>query len=364
MNSLFRVVIAAAIWLRMAAAEPRNLNRNPIPRQTLAPKHDSREAAPTPTSAPEGKLELRAADLAARTLGMNTCGIVTLPWYTYPLACASTQPCQTASNYMLCGTVVSDRCYDGTAAVCKSSSIGPNTRCWHVHDLLHKTNSMANIRVHSTIMDGTWLPKCVTYYKDIDRNNWIWYLGCQLELHSGLTSIVLVPETVEDNFLDGSQTTLASTDSTASSIDITLTSSTSASASSSVSHNADPSPTSSPASASSDIPAIVGGVIGGVAVVMIGVCVVVWLIVRKKRASRAQDVTSASHNPTQGAQMPSQPEIALSLGHQPQYAGFAERYKYQSVSATSPSLQSEAYLAPSPSPRNTASSGNGVVEMG
>ncbi|KXH58885.1 hypothetical protein CSAL01_02641 [Colletotrichum salicis] len=113
------------------------------------------------------------------------------------------------------------------------------------------------------------------------------------------------------------------------------------------------------------IPAIVDGTVGGIVAVGIGVCVVVWFIVRKRRASRARDSTSSSEDPNQSVQMTSEPEVSIPLDNQSRYSGHEERYKHHSVSAASPSLLSEAYLTPSPPPpRNTVNSGNSPVELG
>ncbi|KAI3559310.1 hypothetical protein CABS01_00380 [Colletotrichum abscissum] len=330
MNSSFLVAIAAAIWLRLVLAEPQHLNGNSIPRPTLAPNYDKYRAAPTTTLTPRNNLNLRAEALEPRVLRINTCGIVTLPWTTFPLACEYPQPCQTDNGYMKCDNIVGRTCYDGTATECRSK-IDLNTRC-------------------CTSSDDQWLPTCVTYYKEIDRDNWVSLLDCQWKAHSGRTSLDFVPASIEDNFLRGTQTALASADST-----ITLMSSTSASAS------APASP--SPASSSSNIPTIVGGAVGGLVAVVIGVCVVAWLLIREKRVSRAQDALSPSQGPTQSAQFSTLPEVSVPENHLPLYPGAEERHKYQSVSAAPPSVLSEALLASCPSPRRTINVNDTPVEL-
>ncbi|KAG7051780.1 hypothetical protein JMJ77_0002396 [Colletotrichum scovillei] len=330
MNSSFLVAIAAAIWLRLVLAEPQHSNGNPIPRPTLAPNYGKYGAAPTTTLAPGNNLNLRAEALAPRALRINTCGIVTLPWTTFPLACEYPQPCQTDNGFMKCDNIVGRTCYDGTATECRSR-IDLNTRC-------------------CTSSDDKWLPTCVTYYKELDRDNWVSLLECQWKAHSGRTSLDFVPASIEDNFLRGTQTALGSPDST-----MTLTSSTSASAS------APASP--SPASSSSNIPTIVGGAVGGLVAVVIGACVVVWLLIREKRASRTRDALSPSQNPSQSAQFSNLPEVSVPANHLPLYCGAEERHKYQSVSAASPSGPSEARLASSPSPRHTINVNDSPVEL-
>ncbi|KAK1721921.1 hypothetical protein BDP67DRAFT_484796 [Colletotrichum lupini] len=182
------------------------------------------------------------------------------------------------------------------------------------------------------------------------EDNWVSLLDCQWKAHSGRTSLNFVPASIEDNFLRGAQTALASADST-----ITLMSSTSASASA----PASPSPTSS----SSNIPTTVGGAVGGLVAVVIGVCVVAWLLIREKRASRAQDALSPSQGLTQSAQFSTLPEVSVPENHLPLYPGAEERHKYQSVSAAPPSVLSEALLASSPSPRRTINVNDTPVEL-
>ncbi|KXH50985.1 hypothetical protein CSIM01_11665 [Colletotrichum simmondsii] len=209
---------------------------------------------------------------------------------------------------------------------------------------------MADSYLLSTSSDDQWLPTCVTYYKELNRDNWVSLLECQWRAHSGRTSLDFVPASIEDNFLHGTQTTPSSSDSL-----ITLTSSTSALASATASP--------SPASSSSNIPTIVGGAVGSLVAVVIGVCVVAWLLIREKRASRAQDALSPSQDPTQSAQFSTLPEVSVPENHLPLYCGAEERRKYQSVSAASPSNLSEALLASSPSPRHTINVNDTPVEL-
>ncbi|GKT53803.1 hypothetical protein ColTof4_05964 [Colletotrichum tofieldiae] len=220
----------------------------------------------------------------------------------------------------------------------------------------------------STKTNSGWLPRCVTYYKDIRRNNWIWYLGCEQDRHSGTTDIVLVAETAETfgasqdvTSMSASETLLISTISSVPSPSTPPeTFSQDSSASSGLQDDADISPATQPNSSSST-PAIIGGVIGGVAVVMIGVCVVVWLLVRRKRASRAKEAPMPSPGPVQDAKTTPYPDAAAQQDpQQPHHAGYEERYKYQSVSTASP-ISHEVYPA---SPRTTAVSRNSVVELG
>ncbi|KAK7441865.1 hypothetical protein Landi51_09855 [Colletotrichum acutatum] len=329
MSALFLVAIAAAIWLRLAFAEPQFLNRNPIPRPTLAPNYGKYEAAPTTTVGPGNNLDLRVEKLAPRALRINTCGIVTLPW-----TCEYPQPCQTDNGFMKCDNIVGRTCYDGSATECRTF-VDLNTRCCYVL---------------STRSDDKWLPTCVTYYKEIDTDSWVSLLDCQWKVHSGRTSLDFVPWSIENDFLDGTQTALASPDSK-----ITLTSSTSTSASPSIS--------TLPASSASNISTIVGGAVGGLVAVVIGVCVVVWLLIREKRALKACDAISASQDPTQRAQMSDLPEVSVPANYRPLHSGAEERRKYQLVSAASPSILSEANPVSSPAPRHTINVNNAPVEL-
>lgn len=207
---------------------------------------------------------------------------------------------------------------------------------------------MANSYLPSTTSDDKWLPTCVTYYKDIGRDNWVSLLDCQWKVHSGRTSLDFVPASIEDNFLDSTQTALASAESTTPAT---------------VSQTTEPSHSPSPVASPSNIPTIVGGAVGGVVAVVIGVCVVVWLLVREKRASRVKDAMPPSQDPTQSAQFSNLPEVSIPANHLPLHSSFEARHKYQSVSAASPSVLSEAYPASSPSLRHIINVNNTPVEL-
>ncbi|KAF6839705.1 hypothetical protein CPLU01_01577 [Colletotrichum plurivorum] len=273
-----------------------------IPRQTGAIEDDVYGVdvgfSPAPTAGPA--LWGRAPDLRVRSLKPDTCGIATLPHSTFAIVCPRDLACQTSGEYMACGTQPVTKCFDGTASQCQpgSPNLGAGTRC-------------------CTASTSGWRPWCVTYYKDASRNDWRYYLNCGRSRHEGSTSIQLIPATDEPAYF--SSTTLTASDPEPAPTETT--------------------PTPEPSSSSgSNTGAIVGGVVGGVAVVAIAVCVVVWLVLRRRRGAKEQGGTPLTQSPEQKP-YGSQP-YPLSVSPQHQYTGHQnQQYAYHAVAPAVPPQQ-------------------------
>ncbi|KAF3806305.1 hypothetical protein GCG54_00006067 [Colletotrichum gloeosporioides] len=103
--------------------------------------------------------------------------------------------------------------------------------------------------------------------------------------------------------------------------------------------------------------AIVGGVVSGVTVIAIAVCVIVWLILRHKRQRKEEYVQPMTPGPLEQFSM--QPYVASPGPGTPRYlSGFYEPEKYQPVPIIDPSSR-EARGSPSISHSRVNDNDNG-----
>ncbi|KAK2730346.1 C6 transcription factor [Colletotrichum kahawae] len=246
-------------------------HENFLPQRTLSSEQHavlSPPAAPAPTPAP--RLRFRNAALAVRAAA-DTCGFV-----SDPFNCSST--CTAVGAYLGCGTSkLITECYDGTATFCSSgASIGESTRCC------------------TDTTDG-WRPWCVDYVKKTTSEKYLTRKGC----YNGFWAINNT--FASQVFLVNDPTDIVKPSTSGVSL-ATLTVVTTIEAT--VSDSLDESSTPTPATTSSasepsqtNIGAIVGGVVGGVAVIALAVCMIVWLVLRRRKGAHKDDPSPTSDHP-------------------------------------------------------------------
>ncbi|KAF9875503.1 hypothetical protein CkaCkLH20_06884 [Colletotrichum karsti] len=267
-----------------------------LPRQTLTVENfQARDPPPATTPAP--KLRSRE-DLSLQhhePLGSNTCGFFTLG-HDHALR---TQMCEDIASectawqsWLGCGYRPHTTCLQGTAPECRSGmTIGSETLC-------------------CTSATG-WLPECQTFLRDEGGLGTKTLLGCRNAAVSWDATVWLhtsAEEALGNTRAAPTTTSSPSTTSTA--------------------------PTTSVAKLSNDgssapVGPIVGGVLGGLAILAIAGCIVVWLIVQRRRgASRPFRWSTAIQELHHGG-----PQTVY---HEPQTEGFEKQSRSQPMSPVSP----------------------------
>ncbi|KAG7051779.1 hypothetical protein JMJ77_0002395 [Colletotrichum scovillei] len=252
------------------------------PQETLAmgfPEHGA-GLSPAPTTAPSE--ESKQMMLEARSLPPHACGVRRLDNGTFETFSCVSNDCYSSGPWFGCRNVLKTECFDGTAPVCQqtTSSLGQKALC-------------------CTRSGPSQLPYCMTLLRPDDSGQKTW-LRCGDPAYSGQKIMVIGTESDDP---DATRTVDPSDTATA---------------------------TSPPSGSSSNSTgAIVGGVVGGVAVVAIAVCVIVWLVLRRRKRSRED-----------GSQVPLTPG-SQSQHVQPYYsqAGYGEHddpYKAQRGPTPSP----------------------------
>ncbi|KAK9420677.1 hypothetical protein SUNI508_00768 [Seiridium unicorne] len=300
----------AALSLPALATEMEHLARQTSPAerfdQAIAPR------APQATPPPQARWAGVDADVLfgrQASLGSDTCGYISGTESFYPLTCGSGYTCTNSGIYRGCcrntacsaSTGYLTTCYDATATECSASSVGVNTLCC--------TYSAS-------------YPYCLTYLWSTTASpgNVFTEFNCDASAFSG--QYFLAAET-------------PSTTSTSSSTSSSGTSSSSTTSSSAVSAPTPSSSTPSSNSGSSNTGAIVGGVVGGVAVLAL-IAFGIWFFLHKKKQHPPQQSQMA-----QSAGYPSPPP--------PGVPGYDPRYSYVGAHGQlSPSAPT--YPSPSGSP--------------
>ncbi|KAF9875502.1 hypothetical protein CkaCkLH20_06883 [Colletotrichum karsti] len=324
------------------------VNENYLPARHTPPSEGIRYGQGTsPVTTPAPKIRFRNANLVPRA-SPDTCGFLQFPISTgiQEYYCVSTT-CVTSGSYFGCTSEPFTACYDGTARICQTGRLGSKTRCC--------TQSV----------DG-WRPWCVAYrMTDLQGTNTL--IGCYNTMLDGMNtnSIFLVSETSLISRLSSISSTPSRTPTPTSSttpitstssisidvaadpttLDRASTSSTPASSTTSISSTISidaesdtSSTTDTPASSSAPVGAIVGGVIGGIAVIGLGVFAIVWLVLRRKRASNKNGPPPPPNQPET-----SQPFIASPFNQQPHHQ--QQQPQYQPQQQPSPPQQSQDHAS-------------------
>ncbi|KAF6832050.1 hypothetical protein CMUS01_07081 [Colletotrichum musicola] len=285
---LMKALPGALAVLRYGQAE--------LPARSTMPAKDARPNSSTqpPAGTPAPRLRGRQTTV----YGPETCGFYNVPdqsqlWY---LSCGEVCNTYSPEKYFGCHKITA--CQDGAAAGNTDAST-------------------------SDMTDSTgWGPYCVTFFKHNGDLGRLTLYGCYQSEYKGNTVFTMAPE--KANQVPATTTTTSpETSSSSSSSAPSIPPSTMPASTSPSAVNERPSPDSSTG-------AIVGGAVGGVAVVAIAVCFVVWITFRRRMESRSrerspsEDQREASH-----AELPGQPKYA-------EIQGKDEHYKYQPVPVGSP----------------------------
>ncbi|KAI0121000.1 hypothetical protein BJ170DRAFT_688417 [Xylariales sp. AK1849] len=291
--------------------------------QAMAPRTPEATAAPFhPRWAAMGMNEL----FDRATTGLDTCGYISASDSYYPLTCGTSYTCTNSGDYRGCcqsslcsaSTNFFTRCYDSTASACSGTNVGPNTLCC--------TYSAA-------------YPYCITYLWSTTASPGAVFteFNCDASRFSG------------QYFLAASTPSTTSSSSSTSTTRTTSATTTSSLATASSSPAAVPIPSESSSSSSgggssTNIGAIVGGVVGGVAVLaLIGLGI--WFFLRKKKQNNTHVAAQEQPQMAQSTGYPSPPPPGA------QGSNYDSRYSYAAPgSQFSPTTQGYPSPAVSPAP--------------
>ncbi|KAL3301460.1 hypothetical protein RB213_002565 [Colletotrichum asianum] len=166
--------------------------------------------SPAPTAPP--RIRFRNAHLDRRA-SENTCGFLVnsaeIAAEPQALFCPSTT-CMTSGSYIGCSPQPYTACYDGSAGICRTGTLGPGTRCWYAFlgdaffiqdERKARPNTtlgfdVTNNRIRSTASTSGWQPQCVNWRME-NPDGEMTYIGCYNTMLSGLNtnSIFLVTDT-------------------------------------------------------------------------------------------------------------------------------------------------------------------------
>ncbi|TDZ71804.1 hypothetical protein CTRI78_v001721 [Colletotrichum trifolii] len=249
--------------------------RNKFPRQTLAAQRfdlDDGGISPAPTAAPQ--LRRQISMLENKSMGSNTCGFYTNPndiRLNSRLCPDVASECQGTGRYIGCDDVPATTCLAGTAQECASGKkIGTGTICCRT--------SVSGMR-----------PECQTFVR-VEGDVMKTLLTCR---EAGVNfSPTLTMYTAEHLVYQPAPETATETEVSSSPMAESVSSAPAAPTSSPPLVMV---PTTSPVpepSSPNDHPAqvgsIVGGVLGGMAILAVAGCIVVWLMVRRHGESIRQ----------------------------------------------------------------------------
>ncbi|KAK2732091.1 hypothetical protein CKAH01_02037 [Colletotrichum kahawae] len=309
-------------------------NRPKQPLRARSSRYLATGIPPAPTPAPD--LELRAMSiLHHETLGSDTCGFFTVS-HDHGTAQHSTfedeetnklahedlmtrvcediaSDCSAWGSWLGCGYRPYTTCLGGAAPECAAGkTIGSQTLC-------------------CTSASG-WLPECQTFLRDDGGLGIKTLLGCRNDDVVWDATVWLHTAAMEAlGSTEVAATTSVASSVVPSSISLILSSPTATST-----HT----PESSNAGSPTPVGPIVGGVLGGLAILAISGCIVVWIIVQKRRGTSRPFRRSTVVQELQGNHSPH---------HEPQTDGWYGQSKSNPVSPTSSMntpISQELYEAP------------------
>ncbi|KAF3798507.1 hypothetical protein GCG54_00013248 [Colletotrichum gloeosporioides] len=219
------------------------------------------------------------------------------------------------------------------------------------------SNAGSTIRTPSATTDGGmdltdttsgWLPSCVDYVKKTTSEKYLTRKGCYKDYWAINGTFARQVFLVNDpsDIVRPSTTSSSSTGSDSSSSTATTSTST-------------PATTSSASDQSNtNIGAIVGGAIGGVAVIALAVCVIVWLVLRRRKSAHKDDPSPMSDHPET-----SQPFIQPYETSQVSPGSHDKRLSQQQVQQRPDSMSPVPQYSPGPYLAG-GHNGNNTVELG
>ncbi|KZL74725.1 hypothetical protein CT0861_07965 [Colletotrichum tofieldiae] len=307
----------------------------PWPSQTLKARDEVGDWSIEPTPPPNPRF---AAIALKRQDGGPTCG-----YYEYnseAFDCYTNQACVTKGSYFGCtaGSQPYTACLDGFNSICSQSSQGLGTLC---------CLPLVFIRVltcHNNSNFNTDFPLCVTAIKPITSNSVASITGFRCGNNRAKGSRLLLESKGQ------STTTRTTTSPSASASDSSATTAPASTVENipAETTTTNPSPAPSPAT---PVGAIVGGVIGGLAVVGLTVLGIVWIWLRNRRgkggASTAapsvmnQSYTYSPMPPTGAPSEPRSPPVQSAYDVNSSYKGY-----YHQSAVGSPGPESYYHSAP------------------